>query len=62
VAPLPAAVPSPQFHEYDTTAPSGSEDPDASTATARSVAEAVKAAVGAWFAAGSPSVMALRLS
>ena len=40
-------MPSPQFHEYDTTDPSGSEDAEASTFATDPDTDAVKLAVGA---------------
>ncbi|GAB4001015.1 hypothetical protein GCM10028771_37060 [Nocardioides marmoraquaticus] len=45
--PDPAAVPSPQLHEYDATDPSESADPDPSTATPSASEDTVKDAVGA---------------
>jgi len=46
VTPVPAAVPSPQFHEYDDIVPSGSDDAAALTATLRYVTVAVNDATG----------------
>ena len=47
----PAAVASPQFHEYDAMVPSGSVERDPFTDIARFVSVWVNAAVGAWFSA-----------
>jgi hypothetical protein len=46
VTPVPAGVPSPQFHEYDAIVPSGSDDAAAFTETVRYVTVAVNDATG----------------
>ena len=55
VTPVPVE-PSPKFHAYDTIEPSGSDDPDTSTDTAKPDTSAVNDAVGGWFATGSCTV------
>ncbi|GAB4001018.1 hypothetical protein GCM10028771_37070 [Nocardioides marmoraquaticus] len=54
--PDPAAVPSPQLHEYDATDPSESADPDPSTATPKPLGLAVNDAVGATLLAETVTV------
>ncbi len=52
VGPVPV-VPSPWSQRYDTTEPSGSVDPSASSQTVSSAADAVKVAVGSAFGGGT---------
>ena len=54
MAPEPAAVPSPQFHEYDAMVPSASVEVDPSTDIVRPDSVWPNAAVGGWFGAVPP--------